>query len=525
MISKIKRVLAVTLTLVLALGLLVGCGAQTAAPSDATAQQAVQTEAPSAGRNARAEANEASIGIAQDFDSLDPDYMTAAGTKEILFNVFEGLIKPNSAGELVPAVASSYEKSPDGLQYTFTLRDGVKFHNGNAVTVDDVVYSLERRWKGEDTAAQLAALSVINTVEAGDNSVTVTLSEASNEFLAALMNAYIIPAGYTEQETSPVGTGPYRFVSREVQHNLVLERFADYWGTPGKLDRVTFRVLENAEGLVLGLQSGALDLVAHLSSDQTAQLSKTEFSVAEGSMNLVQALYLNNAVKPFDDVRVRQALCYAVDRQAVIDLAFDGYGTPLGTSMFPSFSKYYDDALTDYYTPDPAKAKELLSEAGYPDGFDMTITVPSNYTPHVNTAQVLVEQLREVGIRATVQPVDWSTWLEEVYTNRNYQSTVTGVSSDNMTARKLLERFGTKVSNNFTNYSDREYDETLALALHAVDDAEQVELYRALERNLTENAANVYLQDMAELVALRTGLTGLTFYPLYVLDVSTLQWS
>ena len=219
------------------------------------------------------------------------------------------------------------------------------------------------------------------------------------------MNSW--PRSYTAQETSPVGTGPYKFVSRQVQDSLVLERFADYWGTPGKLQKVTFRILENAEGLVLGLQSGALDLVAHMSSDQTVQLSKTDFSVAEGSMNLVQALYLNNAVKPFDDVRVRQALCYAVDKQAVIDLAFDGYGIPLGTSMFPSFAKYYDASLTDYYTRDLEKAKSLLKEAGYPDGFEMTITVPSNYTPHVNTAQVLVEQLRAAGIRSTVESVVW----------------------------------------------------------------------------------------------------------------------
>ena len=441
---------------------------ETAAPNDTAAPEetaeSVQTQ-----KTERAAANELTVGIAQDFDSLDPDYMTAAGTKEILFNVFEGLVKPTSAGDIVPAVASEVVKSDDGLSYTFTLREGVKFHNGNPVTMDDLVYSIERRWNSEDTAALL-------------------------------------------------------FVSRSVQDSLVLERFADYWGTPANIEKVTFKILENAEGLVLGLQSGALDLVAHMSSDQTIQPSEGDFTIAQGSMNLVQALYLNNAEKPFDDVRVRQALCYAVDKQAVIDLAFDGYGIPLGTSMFPSFSKYYDESLTDYYTCDVEKAKSLLAEAGYPDGFEMTITVPSNYTPHVNTATVLVELLREVGIKATVQPVDWSTWLDEVYSKRNYQSTVTGVSSDNMTARKLLERFGTTTGNNFTNYSNEEYDEILAQALRETDDAKQTELYRALEKNLTENAANVYLQDMADLVALRAGLTGLTFYPIYVLDVSTLSW-
>ncbi|MBR6258979.1 MAG: ABC transporter substrate-binding protein, partial [Oscillospiraceae bacterium] len=286
-----------------------------------------------------------------------------------------------------------------------------------------------------------------------------------------------------------------------------------------------FKILENAEGLVLGLQSGALDLVSHMTSDQTAQLDTGKFQIAVGTMNLVQALYLNNAEKPFDDIRVRQALCYAIDKQAVIDLAFDGYGVPLGTSMFPSFAKYYDDSLTDYYTKDIDKAKALLTEAGYPDGFSMTITVPSNYTPHVNTATVLVDQLAAVGITATVQPIDWSTWLSDVYGGRQFQSTITGLTSDNMTARKLLERFGSEISNNFTNYNNKEYDEILAKAVSATDDAQQTELYRQLEKNLTENAANVYLQDMADLVAVRSGVEGLTFYPLYVLDVSALYWA
>ena len=513
-----KRPLAIILILAMAVTLLSGCG------NAATETTPAPAETPTAQETGRAAANEINIGIAQDFDSLDPDYMTAAGTKEILFNVFEGLVKPNAAGEIVPAVASSVEKTDDGLNYVFTLREGVRFHNGDPVEMEDLVYSVERRWKGEDTAAQLGALAVIDSLETEGNTFTVHLTEPSNEFLAAIMNAYILPADYSEQETAPVGTGPFRFVSRSVQDSLVLERFPDYWGTPAKIDKVTFKILESAEGLVLGLQSGALDLVAHLSSDQTVQLNQADFGIAEGSMNLVQALYLNNAEKPFDDIRVRQALCYAVDKQAVIDLAFDGYGIPLGTSMFPSFRKYYDDSLTDYYTLDLEKARSLLAEAGYPDGFDMTITVPSNYTPHVNTATVLVELLREIGVNATVQPVDWGTWLEEVYGNRKFQSTITGLTSDNMTARKLLERFGSEVGNNFTNYSNSEYDEILARAVSATDDAEQTELYRELERNLTENAANVYLQDMADLVAVRNGLKGLTFYPIYVLDVSLLYW-
>jgi len=462
------------------------------------------------------------IGIAQDFDSLDPHHMQAAGTKEILFNVFEGLVKPTLEGDIVPAVASSVEKSADGLTYAFTLRDGVRFHDGKDVTVNDVLYSFKRRMDGNDSAAKLASLSVIESIEAKDNKVVIRLSQPSNEFLAAVMNVYIIPEGYNDQESFPIGTGPYMFRERVFQDSLELVRFDEYWGVAGKTEGFIFRILESSDARILALQSGAVDLVAHLSSDQTKQLDSKQFDILTGSMNLVQALYINNAVKPFDNVLVRQAMCYAVDRKAVIDLAFDGYGIILGTSMFPSFAKYYVDELTDYYEYNPQKAKELLKQAGYPDGFAMTITVPSNYTPHVNAATVIAEMLREVGIDASIQLVDWSTWLDQVYSKRNFQTTVTGVSSDNMTARKLLERFGTTTGNNFTNYSNAEYDSILARALTEADDAVQTQLYKELEKNLTENAANVYIQDMADLVAVRQNVKGLVFYPLYVLDISTI---
>ncbi|MBR1457627.1 MAG: ABC transporter substrate-binding protein [Oscillospiraceae bacterium] len=513
-----KKVLATILVLTLALTLLAGCGkTSTTAASSATAAPAAE--------EAQEPSNELFIGVAQDFDSLDPHHATAAGTKEVLFNVFEGLMKPTSEGELVPAVASDVSVSDDGLTYTFTLRQGVKFHNGDTVDMQDVVFSIERnRVAADGGAALIPALAVIEDLSYDDTTLTLQLSEPSLELLSYLTLA-IIPADYDEQETAPVGTGPFKFVSRAAQDNMVLERFEDYWGTPAKLDKVTFRIIENVEGLIMGLQSGALDLVMHMTSTQTSQLSEKDFHVEVGSMNLVQALYLNNAVAPFDDVRVRQALCYGVDKQGIIDLAFDGYGIPLGTSMFPSFGKYYDESLTDYYPHDVEKAKALLAEAGYPNGFDMTISVPSNYQPHVDTAEVIKEQLKEIGVNVTILPVEWGVWLSDVYGAREYQSTITGLTSDNMTARKLLERFGSQIGNNFTNYSNSEYDEILAKAVSSTSDEEQTALYRQLEHNLTENAANVYIQDMADLVAVRNGVEGLTFYPLYVLDVSTLYWA
>ena len=505
-----KRLMSLLLLAGLLCAVLTGCG-------DGSAEETPED---------RAAANAITVGIAQDLDdSLDPHKTVKAGTREVMFNVFEGLMKPTPDGELTPAIAENYTVSEDHKTYTFTLREGVKFHNGDTVTAEDVVYSINRCAAATETGiVQVEAFSVIEAVEAVDErTVAITISEPSNEFISYLTTA-VLPADYTEQDTAPVGTGPFRFVSRTAQDSIVLERFEDYWGTPAQLDKVTLKIIENADSLMMSLQSGAIDLCSHLTSTQVDQLGD-DFTVAEGTMNLVQALYLNNAVAPFDDVRVRQALSYAVDKQGIIDLAFDGYGSPIGSSMYPAFGKYFDEDLTDYYEYNPEKAKELLAQAGYPDGFEMTITVPSNYKPHMDTAEVLVQQLAAVGVTATILPVEWESWVSDTYTGRQFQSTVVGVDAANMTARALLERFTSTYGSNFINYNSANYDALFQQALATYDDAEQTALYKAMERDLTENAANVYIQDLADLVAVRQGLEGVVFYPIYVLDLSGIHYT
>ena len=512
-----KKLMAFLLLASLLCAALTGCGGS----STEKTPEGGQTQTGSTD----AVANEITVGIAQDLDdSLDPHLAVAAGTKEVMFNVFEGLMKPTSTGDLTPAVAESYTVSEDRLTYTFTLREGVKFHNGDEVTAEDVVYSISRCADTTDGTPLVEAFSVIQSVEAVDaRTVAITIAEPSNEFISYMTTA-ILPADYDQQDTAPVGTGPFKFVSRAAQDNIVLEKFDEYWGTPAYLDKVTFKIMENADSLVMSLQSGAIDLCSHLTSTQVAQLGG-DFYVAEGTMNLVQALYLNNAEKPFDDVRVRQALCYAVDKQAIIDLAFDGYGSPIGSSMYPAFGKYFDDSLTNYYTKDVEKAKALLAEAGYPGGFDMTITVPSNYKPHMDTAEVLVQQLAQIGVNAAIEPIEWESWVSDVYVGRQFQSTVVGVDASNMTARALLERFTSDYAKNFINYNNADYDALFQQALTTYDDAGQTAIYKAMEKNLTENAANVYIQDLADLVAVRQGLEGVTFYPIYVLDLSTVRYA
>ncbi|BBF44289.1 dipeptide-binding ABC transporter, periplasmic substrate-binding component [Lachnospiraceae bacterium KM106-2] len=464
------------------------------------------------------------VGIQQDLDSLDPGKAIAAGTKEVLFNIFEGLVKPDEKGNLVPAVASKYEVSKDGKTYTFTLRDGVKFHNGNVVTAEDVVYSIKRSAglldKTDKSVYVDSALQNISKVEkTDDKTIVVSLKSADTE-LIGYMTLAIIPKDYDKQDSAPVGTGPFKFVSYKPLESFVVEKNDDYWNQDGKayLDKVTFKIVANTDSAFTELTAGSIDIYPYLTDDQATQL-KNQFNVEVGNMNLVQGLFLNNDKEPFNNEDVRKALNYAIDKQAILDMVAGGRGNILGSNMYSGYKKYFDSSLVNMYQTDAAKAKEYLTKAGYPNGFTFTITVPSNYQYHVDTAQVIVEQLKSVGITAKIQKVEWNTWLSDVYQKRNYQATIVGLDGK-LSARSLLERYSSKATNNFVNYKNEEYDKVLDTAINTVDDKEKVASYKTLQKLLAEDAASVYIQDPPLLVAVNKKLGGYTFYPVYVQDMA-----
>lgn len=469
--------------------------------------------------------NSVTVGIAQDLDSLDPHKAVNAGTSEVLFNIFEGLMKASPDGGVIPAVASDYEMAPDGKSYTFILREGVTFHNGNAVTMEDVLYSLRRcAGEGNDGVPLKAAFSNVETIGADDQGrVVVTLKEPSLEFLNS-MTAAIIPEGSGDsQATTPVGTGPFAFVSYQPQSSMEMKRFDAYWGTAAHLDTVTFKIITDVNTLVMGLNGGTLDMVIHMPNSMVSGIDE-KFTMLSDTMKLVQALYINNSEKPFDDVRVRQAMYYAINVPEIIDFVSDGAGVPTGTSMYPAFTKYFVEELATVYQQDLDRAKQLLADAGYPNGFEMTITVPSNYTQHVETGLILSQQLSAIGINAKVEEVTWESWVSDVYKGSKFQTTVSGIAASDMTAREMLDRYTTEHGKNFIKFSNAEYDEIIGKAITTMDADEQVELYKRAQEILNEQAASLWLQDLCDRVVMRPELDGMTFYATYVLDMSTIYY-
>lgn len=514
-----KKRLSLFLTALLTMAVLGGCGADSTGESsqeNSSKESVVQSEAVYGGSVV--------VGIQQDIDSLDPHKATAAGTKEILFNIFEGLVKPDENGNLICAVASDYSISDDGLVYTFTLRDNVKFHNGNTVTGEDVKYSLERAAGLLDGTPLISTLQTIQSVDILDNkTVQVTVGAANTELIYSFVAA-IIPAGSGEDTAAdPVGTGPFSFVSYTPQEGIVVKKNTDYWqeGLP-YLDEVEFKITESADTALLELQGGSIDIYAYLTDSQANTLKDT-FQVVSSPSNVVQALFLNNAEKPLDDVRVRQAICYALDKDMINEFVAGGNGTPVSSAMLPTLKDYYVD-LNDMYgsTANTDKAKELLADAGYPDGFDLTIAIPSNYEFHMQTGEVVAEQLKEVGINVTIDAMEWSTWLDQVYNGRQYQATISGITSD-LTPGYLLNRFQTDSKKNFINFASADYDALYQKIQDTLDVEQKKEYYKQLQQILCEDAGSAFLQVPANTTAIAKDLTGYKFYPVYVQDLSTVQ--
>ena len=472
--------------------------------------------------------NVASTNQPVSFDPADANLVVNEYTE---YDCYDTLLDFNQDGtDVVPALAESWEQVDD-LTYTYKIREGVKFSDGSDLTMDDVLYSLNR--VREDAYGMSYLFEHVDSFEVDEKTRTLTVHltqpDSTWKYVPATTPCQILKKSVVEaegdaygtNEGSVVGTGPYKFVSRSLQENVVLKKFDAYWGEPAHIEDVALKVIADGDSIVMNLEGGSIDMMARLTTTQAAQLGD-QFDILEGTMNLVQAMYLNNAVKPFNNEKVRQALSYAINKQEILDFTADGKGTPIASSMFPAFGKYYMEELNDVYTTDVEKAKELLTEAGYPDGFTFTIKVPSNYQPHIDTATVLAEQLKTIGVTANIELIEWESWLSDVYKNREFEATVVGVDASTLTAGALLGRFVSTAHNNFINYSDADYDAAYANAQAAASDEEATKYYKECETILTNTAANVYIQDMAELVALNKKYAGYEFYPLYIQDIAKL---
>src|SRR5699024_4152916 len=464
--------------------------------------------------------------VTEDPDFLDPHMMEASLTEQMLLNVFEGLLAPEEDGDLVPAIAEDYDISDDDLTYTFDLREDVMFHNGDPVTAEDVQYSIERLTGEKSADAKDEDFDIVDEVEAKDEeTVVITLKKPNSAFLSYLTgkDAAIIPESNDgKHNENPIGTGPFQLAEYNPGADIVLEANEAYWKEDlPYLSKATFDIQEDDEAAFASMQAGEIDLM-QIPGHRIPEI-EDDFELEYQDNNSTVLIGMNEEQEPFDDKKVRQAVNYAVNKDDVIDAAYSDYATRIGSNMSPAMGDAYKEGLEHVYDQDIAKAKELLSEAGYPDGFESSITISSHTDNYSVIAEVAVEKLAEIGIDGDIDVIEWGLWIEDVYDNRNYDTTAIDFTGT-WSAYDILNRYMNDEDNNFMNFENEEYDTLLEKALAEEDEEKQNELYQEAQQILSDEAAAVYIADYQFIWAMDPALKGFKKYPIFFLDLSEVEF-
>lgn len=463
------------------------------------------------------------IAVSAEPDNLNPMLSAASDTGGIMMNVYEGLLSFDLEGKFIPALAESYTISEDELTYSFALRKDIKFHDGKAFSAKDVKYTYEKLagLNGEDPLNKTLADNLEAVETPDDYTVNLKLKHVDAGFLSRCIIS-VQEEGYTDDATHPIGTGPYKFVEYIQGQKLILAKNPDYntidFRKP-EVENVEFRIMTDPNAVLMALKSGDLDIAPI--DPANLKVVEGKFDILADKRNTIQLVALNNAVAPLDNEKVRQAINYAINKQEIIDTVMSGYGTAVQSLLSPAMAFYYNDEIKGY-EQDIEKAKALLAEAGYPDGFTMEITVPNNYYEHVNAAQVIKSQLEKAGINAEINLVEWAQWLDQVYTKGEYEASIVG-HSGKLDPQDFLNRFTTTYAKNYFHYSDPEYDALIDAAAVTTNEEERAKIYKECQQMLADHAAAVYIQDPYLIYAVNKVYTGMKIYPVTFFDMGSIR--
>ncbi len=472
---------------------------------------------------AAAERSDIAVGLQLEPPTLDPTAGAAAAIDEVVYaNVFEGLTRFAPDGSILPALAESWEIAPDGLSWVFHLHEGVTFQDGTPFTAEDVVFSFDRAMADDSTNAQKQLFDGINEVTAIDD-VTVEIGldapKGSLLFDLAWGDAVIVsPATADGNKTKPIGTGPFKFSQWVQGDRIELVRNPDYWGEPAKLDKVTFKFISDPTAAFSAMMAGDVDAFPNYPAPENlAQFAADpRFQVLVGSTEGETILAMNNARKPFDDIRVREAVAHAIDRKAIVDGAMFGYGTPIGSHFAPHNPAYED--LTGLSAYDPEKSKALLAEAGLKDGFKTRLALPPpSYARR--GGEIVAAQLRAVGIAAEIVNMEWAQWLEQVFKNKDFDLTIVSHTEPmdiGIYARKDY----------YFGYDDPVMRALMAGVEATADPAEQAEILRAAQERVASRYVNAFLFQLAKTGVADAKIRGLWVNsPTQATDMTGVYWA
>jgi peptide/nickel transport system substrate-binding protein len=459
---------------------------------------------------------------------LDLTTNPASAIAGVVFdNVQEGLIKIDRTGKMVPWLAERWYTT-DSKNYTFFLRKNVRFHNGREMKAADVKFALDRAVNPETKHPYRTQYEAIQDVIVKDDyTITVALKRVDATFLYTLarQGSVIYPREAVDTlKTQPLGTGPFMVSEWVRQDRIVLTKNKDYWvkGLP-HLDKVVYRFIADSNAVIAALKAGDIDVSAFgIGPESVDELKKDpRFQVIAGDTTNDVTLSMNNSRKPFTDKRVRLAVTHAINKEEVLKGAMFGYGKILGSNVDPLNPYFIDVSKRVPY--DPAKAKKLLAEAGYPNGFDVTFRVAPQYYYTVRSAEIITSQFAKVGIRAKIDQIEWPTWLAQVFClapcqNPDYEMSIIGHAEAWDIGNFANPKY-------YFRWDNTDFQKLYAESQVTVDDKKRRELYVQMQQMLADEAPAVWLYMHPRLVVTKRGVTGIwKDLPLPVLDLSEVAW-
>jgi peptide/nickel transport system substrate-binding protein len=437
---------------------------------------------------------------------LDLTATPASATAGVVFyNVQEALVKVDRHGKLVPWLAEKWHTS-DNKNYTFFLRRGVRFHNGREMKAADVKFVFDRAMNPETKHPAVKQYEAIGDIIVKDDySITFALKNTNANFLLTMarQGSVIYPREAVDTlKSEPIGTGPYRIGEWVRGDRIVLVKNPDYHvkGLP-KLDRVTYRFIPDPNAALAALKSGDVDAALFgLGPEHIPDLQKDpRFQVIIGETTNDVIMSMNNSRKLFSDVRVRRAVTYGINKPDVVKGAMFGFGRVLGTNVDP-LNPYFVD-MSGAMPYDPAKAKKLLAEAGYPNGLEAVLKVAPQYYYTVRTGEVLTDQLQKVGVKIKIEQIEWGQWLSRVWKDADYDLTIIGHAEAWDIANYANPKY-------YFRYDSPEFQKLFQESEVTIDDKARRELYVKMQKKLVEDAPVVWLYIHPRLAVTKKGLQG-----------------
>ena len=463
------------------------------------------------------------LGIVLEPTGLDPTANASSSIGEItLYNIYETLTKINQDGSVSPLLAESWEVSPDLKTYTFKLRRGVQFHNGEPFNAHTVKFAFDRAAAEKSTNKDKRTFAALSTQVVDEYTVVLLNKEVDPDFLFLMGQATAIitePKSADTNATKPVGTGPYVLAGWNKGASITLSQYpAHRQAAAIKLKRATFKFISDPAAQTAALLSGDLDVFVRVPAYRSLAQFKANprFQVIVSGSRAKTILAMNNARKPLDDVRVRRAISAAVDRKAVIEGAVDGFGVPIGSHYVPGAPGYVDTTGVNPFNID--KAKALLKEAGVTTPLELTLTLPP--PPYARQGgEVIAAQLAKIGINAKIQNVEWAQWLSGTFGNKNYDLTI-------VSHVEPFDLGNYAKADYYWGYQSAKFNDLYSRIKTAPRPADRAKLLGDAQRMLADDAANVFLFQPQWITIAHKNVRGLwRDMPVFVNDLSALSWA